>query len=105
MSPFIGGWVLLAIVAASMSTGDGAILAMSTVTAHNLLRKLPSEFFKSEKNLLMLARLATLVVAPLAIIIAGLVPGQTGYLLIVAFDIMLAGSYAPAHSPATAPAL
>ena len=31
MNPFIGGWVLLALVAASMSTGDGAILAMSTV--------------------------------------------------------------------------
>ena len=31
MNAFIGGWVLRAIVAASMSTGDGAILAMSTV--------------------------------------------------------------------------
>ena len=41
MNPFIGGWVLLAIVAASMSTGDGAILAMSTVWSHNLCRKLP----------------------------------------------------------------
>jgi hypothetical protein len=41
MNAFIGGWVLLAIVAASMSTGDGAILAMSTVWSHNLCRKLP----------------------------------------------------------------
>ena len=31
MNKIIGGWVLLAIIAASMSTGDGAILAMGTV--------------------------------------------------------------------------
>ena len=39
MNGFIGGWILVAITAASMSTGDGAILAMSTVFAHNVLRK------------------------------------------------------------------
>ena len=46
MNAFIGGWVLVSIVAASMSTGDGAILAMSTVFSHNLLRKLPVPFFQ-----------------------------------------------------------
>ena len=95
MSPFIGGWILVSIVAASMSTGDGAILAMSTVFSHNVLRKLPFPWFKEDKNLLTMARLSTMIWAPLAILIAGSSPDQTGYFLIVAFDIMLAGSVIP----------
>ena len=93
MNPFIGGWILISIVAASMSTGDGAILAMSTVFAHNLVRKVTP--IKDEKTLLLVARLATMVWAPIAMVIASSVPDQTGYLLIVAFDIMLAGSVVP----------
>ena len=95
MNGFIGGWILIAIVAASMSTGDGAILAMSTVFSHNLLRKLPVPFLKSDKNLLVLARAATLLWAPIAAGIASADPDNSGYLLIVAFDIMLAGSVVP----------
>jgi SSS family solute:Na+ symporter len=95
MNGFIGGWILIAIVAASMSTGDGAILAMSTVFSHNLLRKLPVPFLQDDKNLLVLARLATLLWAPIAAGIASADPDNSGYLLIVAFDIMLAGSVVP----------
>ena len=58
----------------SMSTGDGAILAMSTVFAHNLLRKLPIPFFKDDKNLLIVARLATIVWAPIAAAVASARP-------------------------------
>lgn len=35
----LGAWTMVAIVTASMSTADGAILATSTVMAHNLWRK------------------------------------------------------------------
>ena len=35
---FLGGWGLLGIVAASMSTSDGAILALGTVFSHNIMR-------------------------------------------------------------------
>lgn len=35
----LGGWSVLAILCASMSTATGAILATSTVMAHNLFRK------------------------------------------------------------------
>ncbi|PNH00857.1 High-affinity choline transporter 1, partial [Tetrabaena socialis] len=35
----LGAWTLVAIVTASMSTADGAILATSTVMAHNIWRK------------------------------------------------------------------
>lgn len=95
MNPFIGGWVLVAIVAASMSTGDGAILAMSTVFSHNVMRKMPVPFFQDDKNLLVLARLVTIIWAPLAALIASTNVDTSGYLLIVAFDIMLAGSVIP----------
>ena len=95
MSPFIGGWVLLAIVAASMSTGDGAILAMSTVFSHNLLRKLPVAFLQDDKNLVTVARLATIIWAVAGGLIAGIAPDATGYFLIFAFDIMLSGSVVP----------
>lgn len=36
---FLGCWVLIGICAASMSTSDGAILAISTVLSHNIARK------------------------------------------------------------------
>ena len=97
MNGFIGGWVLIAIVAASMSTGDGAILAMSTVLSHNLLRKLPVPFLEDNGNLLTIARVATVLWAVIGAIIAGTVPNETGYLLIVAFDIMLAGAIVPIY--------
>lgn len=35
----LGGWTVLAILCASMSTATGAILATSTVMAHNVFRK------------------------------------------------------------------
>jgi len=95
MNAFIGGWVLVAIVAASMSTGDGAILAMSTVFSHNCLRKTPFEWMKEDKNLLTMTRLCTLIWAPIAAIVASANHASSGYLLIVAFDIMLAGSVVP----------
>jgi len=95
MNGFIGGWVLISIIAASMSTGDGAILAMSTVFSHNLLRKLPVPMFNDDKNLLVIARVATILWALFGGVVASASPSESGYLLIVAFDIMLAGSVVP----------
>jgi Na+/proline symporter len=95
MNAFIGGWVLIGIVCASLSTADGAILAMATVFSHNLLRKMPCEYFKKDKNLLVTTRLTTILWACIAAAIASSAPGTSGYLLIVAFDIMLAGCVVP----------
>lgn len=89
---FIGGWTLITIVAASMSTSDGSILALSTVLSHNVARKLPIGI--SEKNLLWVSRLAGLPVTLIACLVA-ISTDQTAYLLVVAFDIMLAGSIVP----------
>jgi Na+/proline symporter len=41
MPKVLGAWVMIAIIAASMSTATGAILATSTVMANNIWRKLP----------------------------------------------------------------
>ena len=97
---FIGGWALVGIVAASMSTCDGAILAISTVASHNLLRRLP-EFFTcfppglvNHANQLTLTRAFGIPCTVVAIIIAS-VYDSTAYLLIVAFDIVLAGCVVP----------
>lgn len=39
----LGGWTVLAILCASMSTATGAILATSTVMAHNIFRKVRTQ--------------------------------------------------------------
>ena len=94
---FLGGWGLLGIVAASMSTSDGAILALGTVFSHNLMRHV-APF--SEEKLLSFARFATVPFAFIAMLIASFYQsehpaGATGYLLIVAFDVVLAGCIVP----------
>lgn len=43
LSQILGGWTVLAILCASMSTATGAILATSTVMAHNIFRKVRRE--------------------------------------------------------------
>ncbi|KAJ8602438.1 hypothetical protein CTAYLR_001256 [Chrysophaeum taylorii] len=103
---WLGGWTLVGIVAASMSTSDGAILAMSTVAAHNLFRRLPQfvkafpEDLVTMENLLFLTRVFGLPCTIVAILIGSFAKsdhaaGATGYLLIVAFDIVLAGCVVP----------
>ena len=87
ISGFIGGWLLVAIVAASMSTGDGAILAMGTVWSHNILRKVKSLLpdGTEDTQLLKIARISSFFFAAIAAAIASAKPGKTGYFLIVAF--------------------
>lgn len=91
---FIGGWCLIGIFAASMSTADGAILAMGTVLSNNILRHFKSHCVTHD-NLLKAARYATIPFGVLAAVIASTRPNQTGYLLIVAFDITLATAVVP----------
>eukprot|EP00562_Extubocellulus_spinifer_P003685 CAMPEP_0178538068 /NCGR_PEP_ID=MMETSP0696-20121128/36917_1 /TAXON_ID=265572 /ORGANISM="Extubocellulus spinifer, Strain CCMP396" /LENGTH=745 /DNA_ID=CAMNT_0020170321 /DNA_START=16 /DNA_END=2254 /DNA_ORIENTATION=- len=91
---FLGGWCLIGIFAASMSTADGAILAMGTVLSNNVLRHLKCHCVTRD-NLLKAARYATIPFGVLAAVIASTRPNQTGYLLIVAFDITLATAVVP----------
>ena len=85
-----------------MSTADGAILAMGTVFAHNIVRQLDAwkpDLITAE-NLLWVTRVATIPLSVAATLIAAYYTsdnpqGATGYLLIVAFDVMLATAVVP----------
>lgn len=94
--PFLGAWCMMGIVAASMSTADGAILAMGTVFAHNVVRQLDAIYpsLITAENLLTSARISTLPFTIIAAILAAFYQ-KTGYLLIVAFDIVFACVIAP----------
>lgn len=94
---FLGGWCLFGLLAASMSTSDGAILAMGTVFAHNGIRQFAPLFPKTlhSGNLLLLARLSTIPFAIIAALIAAYKPDDTANLLVVAFDVVLATTVAP----------
>jgi hypothetical protein len=100
---FLGGWCLVGIIAASMSTADGAILAMGTVVSHNIMRQFDGYFpnLVTPDNLLNLARTTTLPFTLISTLVAafyknsGSAAGATGYLLIVAFDIVFATVVVP----------
>jgi len=79
-----------------MSTADGAILAMGTVWAHNITRQLDTWYpnLVTPKTLLQAARLSTIPLTLAATLIADQVR-ETGYLLVVAFDVVLAAVVMP----------
>jgi Na+/proline symporter len=85
----LGAWMLIAIVAGSMSSGDGAILACSTAFTNNIVR--PIKPFSKEK-LLLYTRCSTIVWTAVAMIIAFATPDLTGTLLVLAFDIAGSGT-------------
>ncbi|KXZ46447.1 hypothetical protein GPECTOR_43g883 [Gonium pectorale] len=89
----MGVWAMVAMAAASVSTADGAILATATVAAHNLWRKVP-RIGSNERNLLLMARLFIVPMTLLACMTALLVY-RPAYLLVVSFDIVLAGVLVP----------
>lgn len=100
--PVIGAWCMVGIIAASMSTSSGAILAMGTVMAHNVARQADTWYpeFVTPDNLLRVARVTTIPFCLASTMIAAYYrttnpQGGTGYLLIVAFDIVLATVVVP----------
>jgi hypothetical protein len=79
---------------------------METVFSHNIVRNLGAFFpfinpnIITEKNLLTVARVASIPLAAIASLVASLYrsshsAGATGYLLIVAFDVVLASVVVP----------
>jgi hypothetical protein len=93
----VGGWGLLGIVLASMSTADGAVLAIGTVMSHNVIRQFAfwRPAFAFDCNVLLMARFMTLPFTIIAAMVAVQSGDKTGYLLTVAFDIMLATVVVP----------
>lgn len=85
--------VLSAIVAASLSTGTGAILAMASVFARNILG-VRGGTVGGRDRLLLVTRAMMFPITLFAIFLALRVP-QTGILLTLAFDVALAGLLVP----------
>jgi SSS family solute:Na+ symporter len=86
--------VLSGIVAASFSTADGAILGTAAVAVRNVGGVRQEETGHGDDRLLLATRIATLPVVVIAVLFALRVP-ETGILLTLAFDIMLAGLAVP----------
>ncbi len=86
--------VLAAIVAASCSTANGAILGTASVATRNVAGRTRHTDTAGRDTLLRTVRITMIPVVAVAILFAIKVP-QTGILLTLAFDLMLAGLIVP----------
>jgi solute:Na+ symporter, SSS family len=98
--PFaIGVAMLMGVLGASMSTANGGLLAISSVMSRNIIqRDILKRVLKrpglNDKQLLLTTRIFTIPMMIAAFILAYLIP-QPGVYLILAFDIVFAGAWAP----------
>lgn len=92
--PVLALLVITAIIAASLSTADGAILGTASVMAHNMLGIRHRDRTTSGDRLLLITRIMAFVITALGIFFALRVP-QTGILLLLAFDLGFAGLLVP----------
>ncbi|MGB3200595.1 MAG: hypothetical protein WBA99_06825 [Nodosilinea sp.] len=93
--PLLGLLVLAAILSASLSTADGAILGTSSVLAHNVMGiRHAGGHGAGGDRLLLITRLMAIVITVLGVVLGLKVP-QTGVLLLLAFDMSFAGLVVP----------
>jgi solute:Na+ symporter, SSS family len=98
--PFaIGIALLMGVLGASMSTANGGLLAISSVISRNIIqRDILKKWFKKpgmeDRKLLRTTRIFTIPMMAAALILGYLLP-QPGVYLILAFDIVFAGAWAP----------
>jgi SSS family solute:Na+ symporter len=98
--PFaIGVALLMGVLGASMSTANGGLLAISSVMSRNIiqrdiLRKWLKKPGMEDRKLLRTTRIFTIPMMAAAFILGYLLP-QPGVYLILAFDIVFAGAWAP----------
>jgi len=94
--PVLGLLVLAAILSASLSTADGAILGTSSVLAHNVMgiRHATGHEASGGDRLLLITRLMAIAITVLGLFLGLRVP-QTGVLLLLAFDMSFAGLVVP----------
>ena len=90
---WMGVMIFVGVLGASMSTANGAILVISLVLARNVVQRFRPTLTE-DGTLLRLSRLMALPTALAAALVAYLRP-EPGILLIVAFDIVLAGCVIP----------
>ncbi len=89
----VGGGILLGIIAASMSTASGVVLDLANVITRNLVQRHSRSTWNDER-MLRFSRWIALPTMAGAVVFAYLRP-QPGILLILAFDIVLAGCFVP----------
>lgn len=89
----VGILVLLGIIGASMSTAAGVILDLANIITRNLVQK-NLKLNWTNKTMLLFSRLIALPTMAFAIWFAYIRP-EPGTLLILAFDIVLAGCFIP----------
>jgi len=98
LPPVIATLLISGIIAAALSTIDGAMLSMGNIFTHNILdiqKNIdPENKRETNKTYLYFARLSLLPVTLLAMIFAILLP-TPGALLTIAFDIMFAALLVP----------
>ncbi|MEM7769116.1 MAG: sodium:solute symporter family protein [Cyanobacteria bacterium P01_A01_bin.37] len=97
--PFLSLIIIVAIMAASLSTGDGAILGTSSVMAHNIMGIRHDEAHEEGQpnkgdRLLLITRIMAAFITLMGVFFALRVP-QTGSLLLLAFDLGFAGLVVP----------
>lgn len=98
--PFaLGAALLMGVLGASMSTANGGLLAISSVMSRNItqrtvLKRILKKPGLDDKNLLRVTRLFTIPMMLAALLLGYLIP-QPGIYLILAFDIVFAGAWAP----------
>jgi Na+/proline symporter len=90
---WIGVLVFVGVLGASMSTANGAILVISVVLARNVIQRWRPTITEDSK-MLQLSRAMAVPTAAAAALLAYLRP-EPGILLILAFDIVLAGCVIP----------
>jgi len=89
----LGMMVFMAFIAACVSTADGALMACSKVLSKNLLKTNFPQFI-NDTNLLQVSRLSAIPLMIIAAIIA-LAHSDPGALLVIAFEVVLAGCLVP----------
>jgi Na+/proline symporter len=98
--PFaIGAAILMGVIGASMSTASGGLLAISSVISRNMMQRIIRRRWMGKANwsdskLLQVTRIAIIPMMIVATVIGYFVPAP-GIYLILAFDIMFAGAFAP----------
>jgi Na+/proline symporter len=95
----IGAAILMGVVGASMSTASGGLLAISSVISRNMMQRIIRRRWQNKPNWSdnSLLRVTRIVIIPMMIVgtaIGYFVPAP-GIYLILAFDIVFAGAFAP----------
>jgi Na+/proline symporter len=93
MPTFVGGAILLGIIAASMSTASGVVLDLANLLTRNVVQRRARSNWDDAK-MLVVSRWIALPTMAAAVLFAYLRP-EPGVLLILAFDIVLAGCFVP----------